>query len=68
MLDSIAATGAIDDEHDFDAKVKAFADGFVPTDMSGEAPEASDPGALASDLVDSEITLPEEEIRSVEEG
>ena len=67
VLDSIAATGAIDDEHDFDAKVKAFADSFMPTDLSGEAPEASDPGAFASDLVDSDITLPEEEIRSVEE-
>jgi len=67
VLDSIAATGDIDDEDDFDGKVKAFTAGFVPTDLTGEAPEAEDPGVLATGIVDSDITLPEEEISSVEE-
>ncbi|MGI9606593.1 MAG: F0F1 ATP synthase subunit alpha [Acidimicrobiales bacterium] len=62
LLEEIAATGVIADEADFEAKISAFAQGFTVTPDAHLEPDAQDPGALDSDLVDAETTLPEEEI------
>ncbi len=62
MLDDIVSTGKLDDEAAFDAAIKEYADGFVPSDGGKDAPDAADPGALNSQMVDSDVTLPEEDI------
>jgi len=68
LLDDIVATGKIDDEDAFEAKIKAFADNFAATNLDGPPPDASDPGDSHEELVDSDITLPEEEIMVDEDG
>ena len=63
MLDEIRSTGAIADEEAFDAGVKAFAEQFRSTEAEeGTEPDAEEQGAASSRIVDTDITLPEEEI------
>ncbi len=61
MLSDIVSSGKLADEEGFDAAIKEYADGFVTSDGK-DAPDASDPGALNSQMVDSDVTLPEEDI------
>ncbi|MBT8207375.1 MAG: F0F1 ATP synthase subunit alpha, partial [Acidimicrobiia bacterium] len=68
LLDEIVATGKIDDEDAFENKIKAFAESFAATNLDGPPPDAHDPGASHGEMVDSEITLPEEEIMVDEDG
>ena len=65
-LDDIVSSGRISDEDAFERMIKEFADGFTPTDGSGPAPDASDPGDSSAELVDADNTLPEEEITADE--
>ena len=69
LLDEIKSTGALSDEAGFDAKIKAFTDSFVPTEAppGGPTAAAGDTVDGASAVVDSDITLPEEEIVRDEE-
>jgi F-type H+-transporting ATPase subunit alpha len=63
MLDEIRSGGAIGDESAFDGAVKAFAEQFrVTTDEEGEVPDAEAQAAASSRVVDTDVTLPEEEI------
>jgi len=62
LLDEIRQSGAIGDEDGFEAAVAAFAAQFTPTVVDAPEPEAVDPGSAHSHLVDSETTLPEEDI------
>ena len=55
--------GTIGDEDAFAAGVQAFADQFTPSIApDGEEPEAQAQGAAHAELVDSDTTLPEEDI------
>ena len=62
VLDDIVTSGRLADEDAFEGYIKEFADGFIVSDNSGSAPDAGDPGAANSELVDADNTLPEEEI------
>ena len=66
VLEDIVSSGKIADEDAFERMIKEFADGFTPTDGSGPAPDASDPGNSSAELVDADNTLPEEEITADE--
>ena len=67
LLDDIVSSGKIADEDAFERLIKEFADGFQATGpASGPAPDASDPGAAHSAIVDADNTLPEEEITADE--
>ena len=66
LLDDIVATGKIADEDRFEGYIKEFADGFQPTEGGGPAPDAGDAGDASSAVVDSDNTLPEEEITAEE--
>ena len=61
MLDGIRKSGAVVDETAFDGAIKAFADQFSGG-AAGISVEAEAQSAAQKRLVDSEITLPEEEI------
>ena len=54
--------GSIDDEEAFEAAIAAFADQFVGSSGDTSEPEAQAQGEAHMDMVDSETTLPEEEI------
>jgi F-type H+/Na+-transporting ATPase subunit alpha len=62
LLNEIVATGTIADEQQFAGYVQAFADQFVSSEGIAAEPDAQDPGAASTGLVDSDVTLPEEEI------
>ncbi|MEE9415570.1 MAG: F0F1 ATP synthase subunit alpha [Acidimicrobiales bacterium] len=62
LLSDIVSTGKIADEDAFDAAIKSYADGFVASDGSVSAPDVTDPGDSTSTVVDSDMTLPEEDI------
>ena len=70
VLDSIVSTGKLDDEEGFEAKIKAFADGFKRSDgtVAGiPTPEATAQPDADSQIVDTDTTLPEEEVSRGEE-
>ena len=62
MLDAIKAKGDIADVGAFEAAVKAFTAQFRSSDGSGAEPQAQAQGLAASRMVDSDHTLPEEDI------
>ena len=62
VMSKIRDEGVIDDEDAFEAAISAFADQFVGSRVDTAAPEAEAQGEAHSDMVDSETTLPEEEI------
>ncbi|MEA3217451.1 MAG: F-type H+/Na+-transporting ATPase subunit alpha [Acidimicrobiia bacterium] len=67
LLDAIRSSGDIADEGAFDEAVKAFAQNFRPSEGAiGTEPEAEEQGAARGRLVDSEITLPEEQVEREE--
>ena len=61
-MSSIKNDGVIPDEEAFEAGIKAFADQFQTSDGSGSAPDAEEQGEAHTEMVDSETTLPEEDI------
>ena len=61
-MSKIRNEGVIDDEEAFEAAISAFADQFVGSRVDTAEPEAEAQGEAHSDMVDSETTLPEEEI------
>ncbi len=62
VMAKIRDEGVIDDEEAFEAAVAAFADQFVGSNVDTAEPEAQAQGDAQSDMVDSDTTLPEEEI------
>ena len=62
VMSKIRDEGVIDDEEAFEAAISGFADQFVGSRVDTAAPEAEAQGEAHSDMVDSETTLPEEEI------
>ena len=62
MLDAIKAKGDIADVVAFEAAVKAFTAQFRSSDGSGAEPQAQAQGLASSRMVDSDHTLPEEDI------
>ena len=62
VMSKIRDEGVIDDEEAFEAAISAFADQFVGSRVDTAEPEAEAQGDAHSDIVDSETTLPEEEI------
>ena len=62
VMAKIRSEGVIDDEEAFEAAIAAFADQFVGSQVDTAEPEAEAQGEAYSDMVDSETTLPEEEI------
>ncbi len=62
VMAKIRDEGVIDDEDAFEAAISAFADQFVGSRVDTAEPEAEAQGDAHSDIVDSETTLPEEEI------
>ncbi|MCY3851215.1 MAG: F0F1 ATP synthase subunit alpha [Acidimicrobiaceae bacterium] len=62
VMAKIRDEGLIDDEEAFEAAIAAFADQFVGSAVDAAEPEAQAQGEAQMDLVDSETTLPEEEI------
>ncbi len=66
LLDDIKSSGNIGDEDGFTRAIEEFVEGFETTETVVEEPDPSDPGAADSSLVDSDITLPEEDITRTE--
>jgi F-type H+-transporting ATPase subunit alpha len=67
LLDAIRSSGDIADEGSFDEAVKAFAQNFRPSEGAiGAEPKAEEQGAARGRLVDSETTLPEEQVEREE--
>lgn len=62
VMSKIRHEGVIEDEAAFEAAIVAFADQFVGSVVDASEPEAQAQGDARSDMVDSETTLPEEEI------
>ncbi len=62
VMAKIRSEGVIEDEEAFEAAIAAFADQFVGSSVDTAEPEAEAQGEAQSDMVDSETTLPEEEI------
>ncbi len=62
VLAQIRDTGAIADVEAFEASIRAFADQFVPSVPAGDEPEPDEVGDADTRVVDSDTTLPEEEI------
>ena len=65
VLADISGSGKIADEETFDAAVAAFADQFEGSVGSGSAPDAESTDT-ASNIVDADTTLPEEDISETE--
>ena len=65
VLADISGSGKIADEEAFDAAVAAFADQFEGSVDTGSAPDAESTDT-ASNLVDADTTLPEEDISETE--
>ncbi len=68
LLDDIVSTGKIADEEAFRRALAEFADAFEPTVDDEAEPDVTDPGSASRALVDSDITLPEEDISRRDEG
>ena len=62
VLTDIKETGNIPDEDAFRAAIQAFADQFEPTVTEIHEPDAEAQGAAHGTTVDSDVTLPEEDI------
>ncbi len=62
VMDEIRDHGTISDEDAFGAAIGAFADQFQPSSFDGSEPEAEAQGEAHSATVDSDVTLPEEDI------
>ncbi len=62
LMAEIKNEGTISDEDAFEAAVKAFAEQFEPTVVEGHEPEAEAQGEARATTVDSDTTLPEEDI------
>ncbi|MDE0067825.1 MAG: F0F1 ATP synthase subunit alpha [Acidimicrobiaceae bacterium] len=62
VMAKIRNEGVIDDVEAFEAAISAFADQFIGSTVDTAEPEAQAQGEAHMDLVDSETTLPEEEI------
>ena len=63
LLSEIRSTGAISDTDDFDARVKAFAEQFeTSAAAAGEEPEMAGQGEEQATMVDTDTTLPEEDL------
>ena len=62
IMSSIKSDGVIPDEDAFEAGIKAFAEQFQASDGSGPEPDAEAQGEAHAELVDSDTTLPEEDI------
>ena len=62
LMSKIRNEGVIDDEEAFEAAIAGFAEQFVGSRVDSTEPEAEAQGRAQSDMVDSETTLPEEEI------
>ncbi len=62
IMNSIKNDGVIPDEDAFEAGIKAFAEQFQTSDGSGAEPDAEAQGDAQAELVDSDTTLPEEDI------
>ncbi len=62
IMISIKNDGVIPDEDAFEAGIKAFAEQFQTSDGSGAEPDAEAQGDAQAELVDSDTTLPEEDI------
>ena len=68
VLDEIRSRGAIADEDEFRRLIQAFADQFASSEGVAGEPDVHDPGAATKGLVDSDVTLPEEELRREDEA
>ncbi len=62
MLAAIRDDGSIDDEEAFTAAIAAFAEQFSPSVADESEPEAVEQGEAHATLVDTDTTLPEEDI------
>ncbi len=62
LLDGIVSKGVISDEDAFAGAIRAFTEQFTTSRGDAAEPEASDPGGTSMTLVDSDVTLPEEDI------
>ena len=67
VMATIRDEGRIDDETAFEAAISAFAAQFTPSVAAGDEPDAHEQGAAHRTTVDSDVTLPEEDITR-EEG
>ncbi len=63
LLDSVTATGAIDDEDHFEALIREFTESFEITPDTGEAPDPHETVEGHGHVIDADDTLPEEEIQ-----
>ncbi|MDG1411667.1 MAG: F0F1 ATP synthase subunit alpha [Acidimicrobiales bacterium] len=62
IMSSIKNDGVIPDEGDLEAAIKEFSDQFEGSSNEGSEPEAEAQGAAHAKVVDSDTTLPEEDI------
>ena len=62
IMSSIKNDGVIPDEGDLEAAIKEFSDQFEGSSSEGSEPEAEAQGAAHAKVVDSDTTLPEEDI------
>ncbi|MEZ5245282.1 MAG: F0F1 ATP synthase subunit alpha [Acidimicrobiales bacterium] len=67
VMATIRDEGKINDEEAFEAGIREFAAQFTASVAEGEEPEAQDQGTARTTTVDSDVTLPEEDITR-EEG
>ena len=62
LMAKIRTDGVIEDAAFFEAAIAAFAEQFVGSSMDASEPVAQAQGEAQTDMVDSDVTLPEEEI------
>ena len=63
QLNTISESGVIADKDEFEAKVKAFADQFEPTEVpDGDEPDPDEQSETSATMVNSDTILPEEDI------
>ncbi|MCQ3814549.1 MAG: F0F1 ATP synthase subunit alpha [Acidimicrobiia bacterium] len=62
VMAKIRTDGVIEDAAVFEAAIVAFAEQFVGSSMDASEPVAQAQGEAQTDMVDSDVTLPEEEI------
>ncbi|MEZ5165918.1 MAG: hypothetical protein R2695_05275 [Acidimicrobiales bacterium] len=62
VMAQIRNEGTLGDEDAFEAAIKAFAEQFTPSAVDGHEPEPHEQGAAHMAMVDSDVTLPEEDI------
>jgi hypothetical protein len=61
-MGTIRDEGKIPDEEAFEAGIREFSAQFTPSVSEHDEPEAHDQGAAHKKTVDSDVTLPEEDI------